>query len=346
MRFNHFLSSYFPDASYGAARLYGDMVEQAVHADRLGYAGISIPEHHLVNLLMVPSPLQMAVKIATLTRRAEMVTAVAVLPIRDMRVFAGEVIQAQILCDDRLVLGVGRGAFAFELARLGVPIETTREKFDESLQVLEALLHGKEVSWSGKYYNFDALTVMPRPSGPPPQIMMAALVPEAIEASARRGYSIQTTPLEASHAVLRGQVEAFKRGQAAAGPAGKRMKLSLQRVAYAARDERDAREKLELAYDYFRRFDNIFRGPGQVTGGMIDPLPRQQTLEELAENAVICPASEMVDRFGEYAELGIDEVIMSCNFGQPQEETLEMMQRLAEEVMPHLDRQARSWALA
>jgi flavin-dependent trigonelline monooxygenase, oxygenase component len=339
MQFNHFLTSYLPDARYGAGRLYRDMIEQAVHADRLGYAGISIPEHHLVNILMIPSPLQMAVKIATLTSRVEVVTAVAVLPVRDMRVFAGEVIQAQILCDNRLVLGVGRGAFAYELARLGVPIEITREKFDESLAVLEALLVGEEVSWSGKYYQFEPLTVMPRPGQPIP-LMMAAMAPEAIHASARKGYSIQTTPLEASHEVLLGQVGAFKRGQAEAGARGKGTKLSLQRVTYAARDERDARDKLERAYDYYKRFDNVFRGPGAVSAGMIDPLPRRQTMEELAENVMICPTSEMVDRLGEYAEAGIDEVIMSSNFAQPQTETMEMMQRMAEEVMPHFKTQA------
>ena len=341
MQFNHFLTTYMPDASYGAGRLYRDMIEQSVHAERLGYAGVSIPEHHLVNILMVPSPLQMAVKIATLTTRIEVVTAVVVLPIHDMRVLAGEVIQAQFLCEGRLVLGVGRGAFACELARLGVPIETTRQKFDESLAVLEALLTREEVSWSGKYYQFEPLTVMPRPSGPPVPIVMAALVPEAIYASAKRGYSIQTTPLEASHEVLRGQVDAFKRGRSEAGSAGQRMRLSLQRVAYAARNERDARQKLELAYDYYKRFNNVFRGPGLVTSGMIEPLPHHQTIEELAANVLICPPAEMADRLAEYAELGIDEMIMSSNFGQPHAETLEMMQRLAEEVMPRIAPHAR-----
>ena len=57
----------------------------------------------------------------------------------------------------------------------------------------------------------------------------------------------------------------------------------MQRGIYAARDDADAREKVALAYDYYKRFDNI-KGPGIVHGGMIAPLPRKQTLEELAEN--------------------------------------------------------------
>ena len=44
----------------------------------------------------------------------------------------------------------------------------------------------------------------------------------------------------------------------------------------------------------------------------------------------------MIDRLAAYAEMGIDEVIATSIFGQPQEETLEMMSMFAKEVMPHL----------
>ena len=39
MEFNHFLSAYYPDVSYGGNRLYADMIEQAKLVDRLGYRG-------------------------------------------------------------------------------------------------------------------------------------------------------------------------------------------------------------------------------------------------------------------------------------------------------------------
>lgn len=333
MDFVYFLSSYMPDASYGGKRVYSDMVEQAVAAERLGYRGVAIPEHHLINILMVPSPLQLAVKVADATRKIELVTSIAVLPVRDMRIFAGEVVQAHMLCDERLVLGVGRGAFAYEVARLGTPIETTRSKFVESFQVLEALLTQDEVAWHGNFYQFEPLTIMPRPHGPIP-LMVAAMAPDSIYDSARRGYHIQTTPLSGGHDVLLGQVDAFMRGKAEGGERSRNVRLSLQRGLYAARDEADARQKLELAYEYYKRFENI-RGPGKVTRGMIDPLPRTQTIDELAQNLMICTVPELIDRLAVYAEAGIDEVFAPCGYGQPHSETLEMMQRFSEEVMPH-----------
>src|ERR1700744_5283101 len=182
MQFNNFLGANYGDTGMGGERLYADMLAQAKAAERLGFRGIKIPEHHIFNILLVPDPLQFAVKVASLTERIEVVTSVCVLPIHDMRIFAGQVVLADILCDGRLVLGVGRGAFAYELARMGKPIEESRERFDESLGGLTELFAREEDSWNGKYYQFEPLTVIPRPVRKP-ALMIAALVPAGIEAS-------------------------------------------------------------------------------------------------------------------------------------------------------------------
>ncbi len=335
MQFNHFLSAYYPDTRYGGDRLYADMLAQAKLVDRIGYRGVTIPEHHLINILLVPDPLQFAVKVASVTRSIEVVTSVCVLPLHDMRVFAGQAIQAQILCEGRLILGVGRGAFAYELARMGRPIEESRERFDESLEVLMALFEREEVAWNGKYYQFAAITVMPRPLTPRgPPIMLAALIPEAIEASVKRGFHIQTTPLNATLAKMQEQVSAFMRGKAALGEAGTHLRLALSRVCCVAKDDADARRKLELAYSYYGRFHNVFTGPGLVENGAIRPLPLKQSMEEFRESIIICTASEMVDRLKVYEELGIDDFIMNVNIGHPQEHSLEAIHRFAADVMP------------
>jgi alkanesulfonate monooxygenase SsuD/methylene tetrahydromethanopterin reductase-like flavin-dependent oxidoreductase (luciferase family) len=334
MDFNHFLSTHLLDTSSGGKTAYSNMIEQAVLADNLGYRAVSIPEHHLINILCIPSPLQMAVKLSNLTANVELVTSVVVLPIRDMRLLAGEIVQADILSDNRLIVGVGRGAFAYEVGRLGIALEKTQHKFNESLSVLQALLNREEVSWNGDYYKFDPITIMPRPMRAIP-LMMAATSLEGIYHSTRKGFSIQTTPLGASNDWLLQQVAAFHRGKAEAEEDRAGLRLSLQRGIYLARDEADANEKINFAYEFFKRFDNVYSGPGIVKNGMIVPLPRSQTKEELAQNLLICPRNEMIDRLSSYQETGIDEIIMSTNYGQPQEHTLEMMQRFGEEIIPH-----------
>ena len=335
MDFNHFLTSYMPDPRIGSKQHFQNMIDQAVLAEKLGYATISIPEHHLVNVLMMPSPLQMAVKIATLTKKINISTSVTVLPLHDMRTFAGEVATADILTEGRLILGVGRGAFAWEMKRLGMPIEKSKEKFIESLKVLQMLLKDKEVSYHGKYYQFEPITIMPRPISDPVPIMIAAMDLDSIKDAASRGFHVQSTVLSGTKELLLERVNAFKEGCLEIGEKGKLLKLSMQRMLYAAKDEKDAKEKNKLAYEYYKRFDNVFTGPGKVKEGEIEPLPRKQSLQELTQNLLICPPSEMIDKLSIYAEAGIDEIIISAGFGQSQNEMIKSMHRISDEVIPY-----------
>ena len=339
MDFNHFLTSYMPDPNIGSKQHFKHMLDQSVLAEKLGYVAVSIPEHHLVNLLMMPSPLQMAVKISSLTNKIRLSTSVAVLPIHDMRTFAGEVATADILTEGRLVLGVARGAFAWELDRLGTPIESSKEKFIESLEVLNSLLSKENYSFKGKYYNFNAITIMPRPISDPVPIMIAAMDPSSIRNAASNGYHVQSTVLSGTKKLLLERVNAFKEGQQDAGENGKLIRLSMQRMAYAAKDENDAKEKNLLAYEYYKRFDNMYTGPGRVNKGLIEPLPRAQTLEEMTENLIICPVNEMIDKLSVYAGSGIDEMIISAGFGQSQEDMIESMYRISEHIIPHFKAQ-------
>lgn len=222
------------------------------------------------------------------------------------------------------------------------PLDTSREKFDESLDVLQALLSREEVSWDGKYYKFDPLTIMPRPAHPP-QIMMAVMVPPGIHACTKRGFHIQTTPLSGNHQMMLDQVAAHKTAKAEMGDAGKHLTLSLSRVGFICKSPADRQAKIQQANDYYSRFDNVFTGPGIVDNGMIRPLPRKQTIDELAESLLICTPQEMIDKLAPYAEAGVDRVILNVNFGASQSETLDCIQQFAEDVMPHFtDRATRT----
>ena len=100
------------------------------------------------------------------------------------------------------------------------------------------------------------------------------------------------------------------------------------------RYENDAKEKNKLAYEYYKRFDNMFTGPGKVKNGEIEGLPRKQSIEELTENLIISPTNEMIDKLSVYAEAGVDEIIISSDFGQTQSEMIDSMYRISEEVIP------------
>ena len=334
MKFCVQLSPYLPDANYGGKRMLDDMMEQAVLCDRLGYESVSLTEHHLINILLMPAPLQFAIKIADATSHLKIMIAVSVLPIHDMRVFAGEVVVADIFTDGRLLLGVSRGAFPFEMARLGVPIETSHERFDESLDVLLALLSREEVSWQGKYYRFAPLTVMPRPIRQPMPIMMAAATPESIYRCAKRGFHVQTTPLAGDRRLVIDQIEAFHRARAELGEAGRHLTLSLSRIGLVTRSSEHKRRAMRAAHHYYRQFDNVFTGPGIVRHGFVEALPREQTIEQLDDNLLIGSPSEIADKLSLYAERGVDRFVLNPNFGAAQPDMLDTLSSFAEEIAP------------
>ena len=336
MLFSIQLSADYPSKDYGGDRVYNDMLDQAVMADQLGFDAVSITEHHLMNCLMMPAPLQFAVKIAAMTTNIQIMTSIVVLPLHDMRVYAGEVVCADIFTEGRLLLGVGRGAFEYEMERFGVPMAETQARFNESLDVLQALLSEEDVSWDGEYYQFEPLTIMPRPvrkGGPP--MMMAVMNPEGIYHCTKRGFHIQTTPLSGNHQLLLDQVSAFNRAKQEIGANKGEVTLTLSRVAHMATNYAEKQRKIEAAHRYYGRFDNVRSGPGIVENGMIKPLPCKTPIEELGENLLIGTSQEMIDKLAPYAELGIDRVILNPNFGLDAHDTLDAIAAFAEEVMPH-----------
>ena len=215
-------------------------------------------------------------------------------------------------------------------------MEETRAKFDESVEVLIALLSQEEVGWSGEYYNFQPMTIMPRPlTQPMPRMMIAVMDPSGIATSTRRGFHIQTTPLAGKQELFKSQITAHKEAKASMGTKGEHLRIMMSRVTYCAEDEKEATEILSRAYEYYGRFDNVFTGPGEVENGCILALPCIQSIEELEQNLLIGTPNQLIDRMAEYHEAGIDEYILSSNLGQPQSQHLEAMQRFAEEVMPN-----------
>ena len=103
---------------------------------------------------------------------------------------------------------------------------------DEALPLLEKLLTARSVSSNTAAYKFDALTVTPGPyQKPMPPIWIAAVQPEAIYHSARKGYSITTT-------ALRSPFEDAKRQAAAKKAAATRKRKATQRSAAAKKAAR------------------------------------------------------------------------------------------------------------
>jgi len=337
MQFGFYLPAYWSDQSVPIDRLYAHMVEQASLAEQLGFKTLWIPEHHFINLLVHPNPLLMAVRVAAATSTIRIGTSVLVLPFFDMRRLAGEVAQADNLMGGRLELGVGRGAFKYEFDRYGVKVEDSRDLFDEALPLLERLLTQENVSSNTGAFRFPPLTITPRPLQQPlPPVWIAAVTPDAVYHSARRGYHVMTTPLRSPFEDAKRQAEAFHRGRSESGKPAGVQRLSLLRLGYIARNRADAEEKLSFAVQNDRSHHNVRTTDGTVVSGIIHGTDSGRTRAEIEEALVIGSVDECLAKIAAYAQLGLDEFIVNMGFGAAHADVMRSMEMFAEKVMPHI----------
>lgn len=142
----------------------------AEQADKLGYEGLWTGDHLSFPMPILDPLLQLA-QLATYTERARLATGVYLLPLRHPVPVAKQVGTLDHLTEGRLIFGVGVGGeFPLEYEAAGVPLRERGARLTESIEVLKLLWTGEEVSYDGRFFQFDKLRMRPAPrqSGGPP----------------------------------------------------------------------------------------------------------------------------------------------------------------------------------
>jgi alkanesulfonate monooxygenase len=112
-------------------------------------------------------PLTALAYAAALTARVRLATGILVLPVRHPVMLAKEVATLSHLSGGRFILGVGPGWYAQEFAATGSRIEERGRRTDEILDALTLLLSRPNASYRGRHYQFDDVTIDPRPAALP-----------------------------------------------------------------------------------------------------------------------------------------------------------------------------------
>jgi alkanesulfonate monooxygenase SsuD/methylene tetrahydromethanopterin reductase-like flavin-dependent oxidoreductase (luciferase family) len=293
-------------------------------------------------------PLVWAAAIAARTRRVRIGTGVSVLPLCHPIRTAEEAATVDQLSLGRLDFGVGRSGFPRAYEGYGIPYRESRGRFEESLAVILKAWTEHRFSYSGKYFTFNDMIVVPRPyQKPHPPIWMAATTQDTFPLVGAMGLSLVTGLRGFDVPEATRHLATYREARKAAGHPGDG-NVYLRLPIYVAETAAQARSEPEesTVRSYRRLGENLALSAGASgTTGSEERSERAERLshvsyDELLQGRLAYGTPDMVvERLAQWREqLGLSGVIMEPNVGGRMsiDRVMNSIRLYANEVAPRL----------
>jgi alkanesulfonate monooxygenase SsuD/methylene tetrahydromethanopterin reductase-like flavin-dependent oxidoreductase (luciferase family) len=185
----------WPERRVSLPTVYERALQRIAVMEEAGYDAVWLAEHHFTGYSVCPSVHMMAVHVANRTRRLRIGMAVSLAAFYHPLRLAEEVGLLDVLSGGRVNWGAGRGFDPTEFKVFGVPPEESAPRFHEAVEIVHAAWTHERLTWSGQYWSFDGVEVLPKPlQQPHPPIWLACGSTGAIAWPAERGYSVMLSP--------------------------------------------------------------------------------------------------------------------------------------------------------
>ena len=173
-----------------------DPAELAVAAEERGFESLWFPEHSHIPLSRkspwpggaeLPKqyydcmdPFIALATAASVTKTIKLCTGICLIIQRDVLQLAKEVATLDQLSKGRVILGIGAGWNAEEMADHGTAFETRMSLMEERVAALKIIWTESKPEFSGKFVNFEPMMTWPKPiQKPHPQILVGGGFPHA-----------------------------------------------------------------------------------------------------------------------------------------------------------------------
>jgi alkanesulfonate monooxygenase SsuD/methylene tetrahydromethanopterin reductase-like flavin-dependent oxidoreductase (luciferase family) len=335
-----------------AGRLYDEVLEQIVNADRLGYDAYAVIEHFFFPKFGAsPNPFALFAAAAQRTHDITFRTLVHVLPFHNPTVLASEIAFFDTLVGGRYEFGVGRG-HAWIAPKAGIRVEETRARYEEGLRILLGALDNERFSYDGSYFNVEDTHIVPRPPTDRRfRIFLGGTSDSTYQLAGERGYAMVVPPL-LPYEALRGQLDIYRDACRANGhepdivwihacyidedrDTAKREAESIMRgflkgnasVLLENADELASKERLEAS------------GYGFYASGIMEQLSDMPYEQMIAGDVVwVGTPSDVIERIETVREIcdGLTEVSITVNPGGAEHwQAIKQQELFARTVMPH-----------
>ena len=148
------------------------VLDFARKAEQVGFDSIWVTDHLLRATLFyrVPwlEPLSVLHMASSATERVKLGTGILIIPLRHPVILAKEIATLQELSEGRFILGAGTGWFDGEYTAVGRSKRDRGTLTDEILELVDLLLTRGSVSYEGRHFRLQDISVEPRPATRPP----------------------------------------------------------------------------------------------------------------------------------------------------------------------------------
>ena len=330
----------FAPADPPYARQLAELTEMVLAAEDGGFETAWLAEHHAIEFTAAPAPLNLISHLAGRAQRIRLGTAIVTAPYWHPIKLAGEAALTDIVCGGRLELGVARGAYQYEYDRLGggmAPVSAGAH-LREMIPALKGLWRG-DFAADGECWKFPAATSVPKPlQNPHPPLWVAARDLETHRFAVAAGCGVMATPLAKDDAEVADLVEKFNQA-VGENPALPRPRLMMMRFGFAGENEKEIDAAVRALARYGRRFENLFRGAGEVRNGFPAPVGEggdddPERLKVARGHHMVGTPDEIIVRLKKYAALGVDQFCLNLDSGLDGAAKLRSLRLFAREVLP------------
>lgn len=165
MDYGAWIPSYcYPDLDY--ARVQREVRTFSERANKLGF-DLFVIDHllHAPGLYGMPwlEPLKTITYASAIATDVRVGTGILVAPLRHPVILAKEIATLDYLTGGRFIAGLGPGWYPGEFLAVGNSVKERGRRTDEIIAALRLLLTEDHVTFNGRYYQFEDVTIEPRP---------------------------------------------------------------------------------------------------------------------------------------------------------------------------------------
>ncbi|MDM9385165.1 LLM class flavin-dependent oxidoreductase [Chlorogloeopsis sp. ULAP01] len=147
-----------------ARRAIQEQVALVKHVESLGFDEAWVTEQHFNESNLSPSILVLMAHLAGVTSTIRLGSAAVLLAFHNPIRVAEDIATLDHLCGGRLAFGIAKGGpFPEHNKHFAIPMSESRAKTLEAMALIHKLLYETDVSFDGKYYHCDRVTIFPKP---------------------------------------------------------------------------------------------------------------------------------------------------------------------------------------